>query len=74
MTAPPPEPPKLERIRVERGLSLDQVAEELDIKPLVLALVEYGFEVLDLKRALRLARRYETTVEELFGDLVGTRN
>lgn len=54
--------------RVERGLSQAALAEALDVSRQTINSIEKGRYVPSLPLALALARFFETTVEEMFGD------
>lgn len=64
----PPGPSPLRQARDLHGLSLREVAAEIGIAFSYLRSVERGESEPGVSVAIRLARFYETTVEELFGD------
>lgn len=59
----------LRDLRLTYGLPLAAVANEIGISGSALSQIEVGGRNASVITALRLARFYETTVEELFGPL-----
>lgn len=59
----------LRDLRLAYGLSLAAVANEIGISGSALSQIEVGRRNASVITALRLARFYETTVEDLFGPL-----
>lgn len=63
----------LYRLRCQYGLSLREVGTGVDAAPSTIQRIERGDTTkCSVDLALRLARFYETTVEELFGEDDGT--
>ena len=59
---------RLRRKRIEFGLSLNDVAVAVGLSKGGLSQIECGLHEPKVRTALTLARFYETTIEELFGD------
>jgi putative transcriptional regulator len=55
-------------VREEFGLSLRAVARETGISPAEVSRIERGLSEPGVHIAMKLAKFYETTVEQLFGD------
>ena len=66
----PNERTRVHQLREQANLGLRETAKFAEVSAATLSRVESG-KAPDIRTALRLARFYETTVEDLFGTFIG---
>jgi len=63
---------RVQQLRMEAGLGMRELAKYAGLSPATVSRVEAGNEP-DIINALKLARFFESTVEDLFGSLLNGR-